>query len=74
MHVSLMNKIIIPLDPLLTNILASREWTVNPVDQMYHFIVAVERLFHFERSRPGTTRRTTSVEAAGARVWATSLG
>lgn len=62
------HKIIIPLNPLLANILASGEWTVNPLDQVYHFIVSVERLFRFERSRPGTTRRTTSVGATGAGV------
>ena len=68
------NEIIIPLDPLLANILASWKWTVKPLGKMYHFIVSVERLFCFERGWPGTTRCITRVRATGASVWTASRG
>ena len=65
------NKIIIPLDSLLANILASGKWTVNPFGQVYHLIVSVERLLCFERSWLGATKHLTSVGARGASVWTT---
>jgi len=68
------NKIIIPLDPLLANILASGKWTVNPLGQVYHLVVSVECLFCFERGWLGATRRLTSVGARGASVWTASQG
>ena len=68
------NKIIIPLNPLLVNILTSGKWTVDPLCQVYHLIVPVERLFCFERGWSGTARRLTSVGATGASVWTASRG
>ena len=62
------NKIIIPLDPFLANILASGKWAVNPLGKMYYFIVSVERLLCFEGGWSGTARRLTSVGARGASV------
>ena len=68
------NEIIIPLDPLLANILASEKWTVNPLSKVYHLIVSVKCLLSFERGWSGTTRRITSVRAARASVWTASGG
>ena len=68
------NKIIMPLDTLLANILTSVKWTVNPLGKAYHFIVSVERLFRFERGWSGTTRCITNVGARGASMWTASQG
>ena len=66
------NKIIIPLYPLLANILASGKRTVNSFGQVYPFMVSVERLFGFEWGWLGTARCGTSVGATGASVWTAS--
>ena len=71
LHMS--NKVIIPLDSLLTNILTFGKWTVNPLNQVHHLIVSVKCLFRFERGGPGTIGCATSVGTTGAGVWATSL-
>ena len=44
------NQIIISLDPLLTNMLTSRNRTIETLGKVYYLIVSVERLFRFERS------------------------
>jgi len=62
------HKIIVSLDPLITNALASRNWTVNPLGKVSQLIVSVERLFCSERGWPGTIRRITSEGATGASV------
>ena len=66
------NKIIIPLNPLLANILASGKWAVNALGKVYHLVVSVERLLRFEWGWSGTARHLTSVGARGASVWSAS--
>ena len=68
------NKIIIPLDPLLANILTPRKWAVNSLGRVNHLIVSVECLFRFERGWSGAARHLTSVRARGASVWTTLRG
>ena len=60
------NKIIISLYPPLASILASEDWTVDPLGKVSQPIVSVERLFSFERGWPGTIWCVTSVGATGA--------
>jgi len=68
------NKIIISLDPLLANLLASGNRTVNPPGKVNYLIVSVERLSRAERGRSGTIRCVTSVGPAGASMWTASPG
>ena len=68
------NKIILSLDPLLANILASGDWTVDPLVKVSQLVVSVERLFGFERGWPGTIGRNTNVGATRASVGTVSLG
>ena len=70
LHMS--NQIVISLNPFLTNILASRDWTVEPLGKVNCLTVAVEGLSSCERGFSDTLWHVASVGATGAGVWTAS--
>ena len=62
-------KVIISLDPLLTNFLASGNLAIKSLGTVYRLIVSVERLSPCEWGWPGIIGCITSIRETAASVW-----
>ena len=54
-------KVILSFDPLIPNLLASRDWAIHALVKVPHFVVAVQRLLRRKRGSPGATWLTARV-------------